>query len=239
MTVNWADILTNIGIRLSPDQMFRFAKLKDTLLSDELYSSVSKVPAGEIEMKHFLDSLLPVAFFSEVWASAGNILDLGTGGGFPALLLALVFPEKTVHAVDSRDKSVEFVHRMKTAMGLKNLIPIKSRAEELGRQAEYRERADLVVSRALAEYRILLEYCVPLVKIGGHALFYKGPRLQLEMQAATTAQKCLKIEPGDVTVREMGPPAIPFSRSYILLRKKFPTPVGYPRRNGIPASKPL
>jgi 16S rRNA (guanine527-N7)-methyltransferase len=229
-----------LPIPFSPEQEDRLEQLGRAMVADPLYPSVSKIFSPEdIALKHFLDSLVPLSLPLPCWQSQGTILDLGTGGGFPSMPLAIALPGRTVIAVDSKGKSVDFVERMKTQCGLTNLMPRQGRAEELGQDPAFREDIDLVVCRAVAAVRILLELCLPLVKVGGHLLMYKGPKCDLELQEAQKALQVLGVSRKDCSVHQLEPPAIPFSRSFILIRKEQSTVPAYPRRNGIPNSTPL
>lgn len=232
-------IASRAGVKITAEQAQQFEQLKKLMTSDPLYSSVSKIPEWEIDQKHFLDSLIPLSFDLQIWEKAKALLDLGTGGGFPALPLAIIFPEKKIFAVDARSKSVDFVGRMAEALGLKNLLPVQGRAEELGCQAQFREKFDIVVSRAVAELRILLEYCIPLVRVGGHGLFYKGPKLEEEISTASKAFLNLDLESSRMQIFHVEPPKVPFSRGFIVIEKTRPTRADLPRRNGVPSSKPL
>jgi len=232
--------LENLGLQFTDEQMEALGGLGVNLLADPLYGSVSKIfDPQEIATKHILDSLSPLSFKRECWEKINTILDLGTGGGFPALPLAIAFPQKMIYALDAKGKSVDFVERIKVAGGIKNLKTILGRAEELGRQKDFREKMDLVVCRAVAPVRVLIEICLPLVKIGGFALFYKGPTLKAEIAEANKAFHLLAIKPQEMELFFLSPPILPFERGYVLISKKSATPHAYPRRNGMPASQPL
>jgi len=230
-----------LGLEIPPTLGQRFEALGEALLADPLYPSVSKIfEPAEIVSRHFLDALIPLALPLPCWEKGnGTILDLGTGGGFPALPLALRFPESTVFAVDAKGKSVEFVQRIGAQLGMKNLRTVLVRAEELGHQKAFRGAIDLVVCRAVASVRVLIEYCLPLVRVGGFVLLYKGPSLDEEMAESSGAFQKLLVGKSDWSLHRLDPPLIPFSRGFVLIGKKQPTPAAYPRRNGVPSSKPL
>ena len=229
-----------LALDMSPEREKKLEAFFEKMVADPLYPSVSKIfEPEEIATKHLLDSLIPLTFEFPCWKKEGTILDLGTGGGFPSIPLSIMFPKRTVFAVDSKGKAVDFVKRMKEVADLPNLEPLLARAEELGHQKEFRGKIDLVVCRALASIRVLLEYCLPLVKVGGYALFYKGPKLEEELKEATNAQKLLGVKFEDISIHELEPPMLPFSRGYVLVAKRRETPQTYPRRNGVPSSHPL
>ena len=230
-----------LGLEIPPSLVPRFEALGEALVADPLYPSVSKIfDPAEIASRHFLDALLPLALPLPCWKDrTGTILDLGTGGGFPALPLALFLPDRQVIAVDAKGKSVEFVQRIGAALGLTNLRTVLGRAEEIGHRKEFRESVDLVVCRAVAAVRVLVEYCVPLAKVGGHVLLYKGPNLDEELTESANAFSRLGIGANDRSRHVLEPPLTPFSRGFVLIEKKRPTADTWPRRNGVPSSKPL
>ncbi len=232
--------LERLGIALPDGQLERLERLCELMTADPLYPSVSKISEPEeIAEKHILDSLAPLAFDLPCWRGLRRAADLGTGGGFPAVPLAIRFPEAEVWAVDAKGKAVDFVARMKEGLGLANLRPRLGRAEDLGREKGVREGFDLVVCRALASVRVLLEYCLPLVRPGGHALLYKGPKIDTELAEAAKAMQVLGVRRDEISVHTLAPPALPFERGYVLIAKHRPTPEAYPRRNGVPSAKPL
>ena len=162
--------INSLKIDLSDVQLNQIDLLAENMLKDPLYKSVSKIfELEEMAEKHFLDSLLPLCYNLPIWKSR-NILDLGTGGGFPCLPLAIALPNSSFTAVDSRQKSVDFVLRMAESIGLKNVKTIHSRIEDLGQDSNHREKYDLVVCRALSAVRVLAEYTLPLTKNGGWSL---------------------------------------------------------------------
>lgn len=231
--------LESLKIALTDVQLGQLDALAEAMLADPLYKSVSKIFAlEEMAVKHFLDSLIPLCYNHPVWKSK-KIMDLGTGGGFPCLPLAVALPDANFTAVDGRKKSVDFVGRMAEAVGLKNVSTIHSRIEDLGQDAKHREKYDLVVCRALSAVRVLSEYSLPLTKIGGWSFYYKGPKLDEEIAEASNAFKVLEINQEQIEVYRLLPPEVPFERNFIAIRKTKAIPGKYPRKAGTPLSKPL
>ncbi len=229
-----------LGFNLTAEQQILFDRLGNAMLEDSFYPSVSKIFAPEeIAVKHFLDSIIPLKFAPEAFKNAKRVVDLGTGGGFPLLPLAIVFPEMRFLGVDSRQKSVEFVARMAEAIGLRNVKVKHSRIEELGQDAEYREKSDLVVCRALSAVRTLLEYTLPLTRNGGYCFYYKGPKLDDELRDAAEALQMLAVAPEQMRFFAVSEPEFPFSRGYLQIHKTKTVAAKYPRKNGMPAAKPL
>lgn len=136
--------------------------------------------------KHFVDSLSIVNLID---SNTQKIIDIGTGGGFPALPLAIVFPQIKITAVDSVGKKINFVKAAALALNLQNLEVIHCRAEDLAHDESYRESYDMALSRAVAELRILLELCIPFVKVNGKFIAYKKSQIELEIAVAAKIAK--------------------------------------------------
>ncbi len=139
----------------------------------------------EVYKKHFEDSLMILPYLNA--AVNLKLIDIGTGGGFPALPLAIVFPQLQITAIDSVGKKIKFLELVKKELGLENLEPIACRAEELAQTKEYREEYDLAVSRAVAELRTLLEYSIPFIKVKGNFIAYKKQNINDEISSAAKA----------------------------------------------------
>ena len=231
--------IEKLKINLDENQINQFDALSENMLADPLYKSVSKIfDLEEIAIKHFLDSLLPLCYNLPLW-KANSILDLGTGGGFPCLPLAIALPKSNFTAVDGRQKSVDFVARMAELIGLKNVKTIHSRIEDLGQDKTYREKYDLVLCRALSSVRVLAEYTLPLTKNEGWSLYYKGPKLDEELTEASNAFKLLEVEPNNLEIYRLLPSEVPFERNFIVIHKTKNVSMKYPRKAGTPLSKPL
>jgi 16S rRNA (guanine527-N7)-methyltransferase len=228
-----------LKINLDNAQFEKLDLLADNMINDPLYKSVSKIfDTEEMAIKHFLDSLLPLCYSLPVWKSE-KVLDLGTGGGFPCLPLAIALPDSHFTAVDGRQKSVDFVARMAKSIGLKNVETIHSRIEDLGQDKAHREKYDLVTCRALSSVRVLMEYTLPLTQNGGWSFYYKGPKLDEELAEASNAIKILGAEPENIEIYRLLPPEIPFERNFISIHKTKSVAAKYPRKAGTPLSKPL
>ena len=228
-----------LKLDLKEDQLELFDALAETMLADPLYKSVSKIfEPEEFAIKHILDSLIPLCFKLPLWKSK-SILDLGTGGGFPCLPLAIALPESNFTAVDGRQKSVDFVARMAKSLGLVNVNTIHSRIEDLGQDKNHREKYDLVVCRALSSIRVLTEYTLPLTINNGWSFYYKGPKLDEEISEASNAFKILGIDTNNIEIYRLTPPEIPFERNFIAIHKTKTIVAKYPRKAGTPLSKPL
>lgn len=131
--------------------------------------------------KHFVDSLT-ILFFNKEIETAEKIIDIGTGGGFPGIPLAILFPEKSFTLVDSVKKKLMVIEESIKEMKLNNIMLLHERVEDLARDPYYREFFDLGLTRAFASLKILSELSLPLIKIGGNLFCYKGPEGYQEME---------------------------------------------------------
>lgn len=190
----------------------------------------------EIMIKHFCDSLLLLKLKPFVSPHL-QIADLGTGGGFPLLPLAILNPTQTFTGIDSVEKKLNVILEIAKTLGLKNVNTIHTRAEEVGQNSKQREKYDIVLTRAFAKWYTLLELSLPLVKTDGILYAYQGPQIAEELSAS---EKIISLLGGKILgisyftlPEEMG------ERVIISIQKIKPTPLKYPRPNGIPKKSPL
>jgi 16S rRNA (guanine527-N7)-methyltransferase len=188
-----------------------------------------------IRTKHFLDSFSCVL----AWKAnpPANLIDIGSGAGFPGIPLKIIYPNTKVTLVESVGKKAMFCQHIASLLGLDGLEVINSRAEELGQIPEHREQYDWGVARAVANLRVLAEYVLPLVQVGGKMLAQKGESAPAEVHAA---EKAIKLLGGEV--RQLLPvtlPGVVEERNLVMVNKVAATPPGYPRKPGIPTKKPL
>ena len=166
---------------------------------------------------------------------AACVLDLGTGGGFPGLPLAIVCPDKSFVLVDSVAKKLKVIDDAAERLGLKNVRTVHGRAEDLASDPQLRESFDLVVSRAVANMSTLCEYCLPFVKVGGSFAAYKTWAAEEEILAAKKA--VITLGGLDIELRNNGSEAD--DHLFAVVKKARMTPSRYPRKAGIPGKQPL
>jgi 16S rRNA (guanine527-N7)-methyltransferase len=188
-----------------------------------------------IRTKHFLDSFSCVL----AWKSdpPGNLVDIGTGAGFPGIPLKIIYPGTKVTLVESVGKKAMFCQHIISLLGLEGVEVIKSRAEDLGPMSAHREGYAWGVARAVAKMNVLAEYLLPLVRVGGCMLAQKGESAPAEVHAAEGAIRFLGGE-----VRQLIPvtlPGVVEERHLVVVDKVATTPPGYPRKSGTPTKKPL
>ncbi len=227
---------TLFGIHLTGWQIVALINYERELLEwNQKFNLTAIRDEQGIRTKHFLDSLSCVL----AWKAnpPNRLVDIGTGAGFPGIPLKIIYPAMHLTLVESVGKKVKFCQHMVNKLGLENTQVIQARAEELGQQPEHREKFDWAVARAVANLRVLSEYLLPLVRVGGAMLVQKGESGPAEVHAAENAIKVLGGH-----VRQLLPltlPGVVEERYLILVDKIAATPPGYPRKPGIPTKKPL
>lgn len=207
--------------------------MKILLVENEKVNLTAITEENEIIVKHFIDSLT----INKYLINANKILDLGTGAGFPGIPLKIVNKDKEFVLVDSLNKRIEFLNKVKEKCELENLELIHSRAEDLAKNINYREKFDVVTSRAVANLRTLAEYLLPFVKKEGICICMKGPNVDNELEEAKNSINILggkieKIEKIFLKENDM-------ERNILIIRKIQNTPNKYPRKAGIPTKSPL
>ena len=180
----------------------------------------------EVLYKHFLDCLL---FFKNVDVPQNAmVIDVGTGAGFPGMVLKIARPDIKLTLMDGLNKRLTFLSAVLEALNLDAAV-VHSRAEDGGKKAEYRERYDIACARAVANLPVLCEYCIPFVKVGGQFVAMKGASAKEELDAATNAYKILGCAKPTIiceTLRENE------ARAFIVAKKTSQTPSKYPRIGG-------
>jgi 16S rRNA (guanine527-N7)-methyltransferase len=207
------------------------------LLDANVSHNLTRVTApSEVARLHLLDSLAALPLLDA--DPPLRALDLGTGGGAPGLPLALARPDVHWTLVDSVAKKVETVRGFVEALGLFTVAVLAERAETIGRNPDHRERYHLVTARACAPLPVLVEYALPLLRIGGRLLAWKGPITDAdeELRRGRSAAGILGGEP--VTVVDPGIAALG-GHQFVVVVKARRTPADYPRRPGEPARRPL
>jgi len=188
----------------------------------------------EVIEKHFLDSL-QIAQYVDINNKDISLIDVGTGAGFPGVPLKIAFPNIKVVLLDSLNKRINFLNEVIEVLGLENIAALHGRAEDYGKDPEYREQFDYCVSRAVANMCSLSEYCLPFVKVGGSFIPYKSGNIDEELVNAKKAVFLLggKIDKVEKFVLEEN------QRSFVFIKKEKNTGKKYPRKAGLPTKEPL
>lgn len=166
-----------------------------------------------------------------------SLVDVGSGAGLPGLVLAIACPEWKVTLMESMNKRCVFLEHAVSHVGLSNVEVVRGRAENLGQDVCFREKYDVAVARAVAEMRILAEYCLPLVRVGGLFVAAKGHDPQTEVKNAEKAIQILGASVLQLCPVESHSPY--GQRTAIVCLKTSPTPKKYPRDPGTPVKVPL
>ena len=223
-----------LGIELNDtqfEQLERYAKL---LVSWNEKINLTAITDDEgIATKHFLDSITAL----KTGLVKGNVIDVGTGAGFPGLVLKIAKPEINLTLLDSLNKRINFLKAVGDELHLDGIDYVHARAEDGGRDRAYRGRFDTVVSRAVANLTVLSEWCLPFLKQGGYFLALKGPLADEELKNAKRAITVLGGKVEDVFEAEI--PFTQFKHKIIIIQKVGQTPLKYPRKPGIATKTPI
>lgn len=228
--------LDQLEIHLNGQQVDQFIKYYEMLIEKNKVMNLTAITEfEEVIDKHFIDSLtLKNAVDLQ---RPLNVIDVGTGAGFPGIPLKIAFPEIKMVLLDSLNKRVGFLNEVIDQLGLKGIRACHGRAEDFGRDLAYREQFDLCVSRAVANLSTLSEYCMPFVKVGGQFVSYKSVNADEEAAGAVRAVKILGGQLKQIYSFKL--PKTNIDRTFIIIDKVKKTEKTYPRKAGKPSKEPL
>lgn len=214
------------------EELLQFAKF---VLEVNQTMNLTRITSPEdFAIKHFVDCLL----ISKVGVDFGLPgIDIGSGAGFPGIVIASYFKPKSITLLDSLEKRTKFLQCVVDDLHLDSVEVLHARAEDAGRDQVYREKFAWATARAVAPLTVLLEYCSPFIAIGGHLVAMKGSNVDEEIAEAQVALKRLKLEIVETKRYEL-----PFDmgeRTIVAFRKRSKLSKEYPRKAGIPTKKPL
>ena len=229
-------ILKENNIELTRTQINQYAEYMEQILEYNQHINLTSITdRDEFIKKHYIDSVL--GGLNNEFAAGERIIDVGTGAGFPGVPLAILFPDKEFVLLDSLNKRLKIVSQICQSAGINNVRVLHSRAEDAGKNKEYREQFDICISRAVADLSVLSELCLPLVAEGGYFLSYKGPNYEEELR---NAGKAIKTVGGRAArVESIGNSDTEFNHNIIFIEKIKNTPAQYPRKSGTPSKNPI
>ena len=215
-----------IGVHLDPERLALCERYADLVIERNTTMNLTAITApADIATKHFLDSFTAAAV--RTWTGREQIIDVGSGAGFPGLALRIAFPKARVTLVESMGKKARFLEEVTSALGLGDVEVRNERAEALAHAR--RDRYDVGTARAVGTLGAIVEYLMPFLRVGGDAIAWKG-RLDAEIAGAKKACAAIGGEIVKITpTSELGLGAVLPGRSLVLVRKVRATPSRYPR----------
>ncbi len=240
MIINHIDLLQNaleeLKVEIKPQTLEKFTIYRQMVMEwNEKINLTSIIDERDFIIKHFIDSIVCVSH--PKMGTFQNIIDIGTGAGFPGIPLSIILPDKQFLLVDSLNKKINFLTEVIQKLNLSNVKVLHGRAEDLGKNVMHREKYDLCLSRAVAKLNVLSEYCLPFVKIGGTFAAYKSSQVESEIR---DSQKAIRLLGGKIEKEEKTPLShFPLEHQIIYIQKITHTPLEYPRKAGNPIKTPL
>lgn len=225
---------SQINIKLSEIQKEQFYLYMKLLIEwNEKINLTAITDEMDIINKHFVDSLTINKYIEK----GAKLVDVGTGAGFPGVPIKIANPDSEVILLDSLNKRLNFLNDVIEKNNLKNITTVHFRAEEAGKNKKYREKFDIATSRAVAPLNVLVEYLLPLVKVGGKCICMKGSNTKEEIEKS---KKAIKILGGEIeNIEEFYLPNTDMARTIIVINKVLKTPEKYPRKAGTPSKEPI
>jgi 16S rRNA (guanine527-N7)-methyltransferase len=230
------DCCDQMGVALSDAQAEQFMTYLSLLLEwNEKMNLTAITEHRDVVLKHFADCLSLIPHVE--WKEGMQVIDVGTGAGFPGIPVKIAKPEVEMTLLDSLQKRIGFLQEVGTQLNLDGVEYVHSRAEDGGQNPDYREQFDLCVSRAVANLAVLAEFCLPFVKVGGMLAALKGPDAEAELEQAKGA--LAKLGGKLVKIQDVAIPSTDLSHKLVFIEKTAPTPKQYPRKAGKINKNPL
>jgi len=230
------EYLASYGVSVSDEQIRQLDTYYEMMIETNKSLNLTAITEfDDVLIKHYIDS---VSIVRDIDLSQElSVIDVGTGAGFPGMVLKILFPSLKITLFDSLQKRLTFLDEVIRTLELKDITTCHGRAEEAGRLPDMREQYDLCVSRAVANLPVLSELCLPFVKVGGKFVSYKSDKGSEELSAAKHALDVLggSLVKEDIFMLEGNE----ITRNLIIIEKVKECPKAYPRKPGTPSKKPL
>lgn len=222
-----------INIELNDNKSEMFYEYMNMLVEwNNNINLTSITEPNDVILKHFIDSITAYKYAKNM-----SVIDVGTGAGFPGIPLKILDNNIDITLLDSLNKRINFLNEVIDKLGLENIKTIHGRVEEVARDKKLRESFDVAVSRAVAPLNVLLEYMIPLIKVGGKCVCMKGSNVEEEINQSKNALKRLNAE--IELVESFSLPGTDMKRNIVLVRKLGKTDKVFPRKAGTPSKNPL
>jgi len=232
------EVFSKGNISVTDEQEKKFVRFYELILEwNEKFNLTKIVSEKDVVLKHFYDSVTALPHIPQYC----YVCDVGSGAGFPAIPIGIMRPDLNITMVEATGKKVDFLNECIKELALPNMSAVKARAEDLAVRgaAQYygREMFNIITARAVAELNSLVEYCLPLVRVGGKMIAYKAEKADEEL---SKAQKAISSLGGSVDkTYKFCLPDTNVQRALITINKILPTPSKYPRAGGAARSNPL
>jgi 16S rRNA (guanine527-N7)-methyltransferase len=227
-----------LGLQLTPKQLEQFQVYYDELIDWNRRLNLTAITDyEEVQLKHFLDSMTLILALKHPLDKGTRLIDVGTGAGIPGIPLKILLPDIWLMLLDATKKKADFLEHITHRLDLKDVRSMVGRAEEIAHRSEYRERFDIVLSRAVAALPALVELTLPFCAVGGRFIALKKGDIDAEVQSA---QRAISVMGGELAdVKRINLPEFGDGRRLVVIDKIGETPSQYPRRPGIPARRPI
>ncbi len=228
--------IEGFGLEASENKLEQLKKYREILVEWNKVMNLTGIEEErEVYIKHFLDSISAVT--NNYIKDDISLIDVGTGAGFPGLPLKICLENLDLTLLDSLNKRIKFLEEVSDNLGLNGIEFIHGRAEDFAKDEKYRETFDVATARAVAGLPVLMEFCVPFVKVGGHFICLKGPNANLELEESKKAMEELGIE--FVEKIDIKLPDLELNHNILVFKKIKNTPSKYPRKAGKPSKNPI
>lgn len=228
--------IEDLGI-ITNDEMLNNLKIYREILVEwnQVMNLTGIEDEKEVYIKHFLDSISAVK--NGYIKDGMSLIDVGTGAGFPGMPLRICLENLKVTLLDSLNKRINFLQEVAKNVGINDIEYIHGRAEDFGKDENYREQYDIATARAVAGLPVLMEFCVPFVKVGGYFVCLKGPNANLELEESKAAMEVLGVE--FIEKINVDLPDSDLNHNILVFKKVKNTPEKYPRKAGKPSKTPI